>query len=78
MNLNYRNKKNAAMMARFWNKSLDRPDWYKIKDQTDEAEIFIYDVIGFPFIDVGTFLQDLNKITAPTITVRINSPGGDA
>lgn len=75
---NYRNPKNAAAISRYWNKSLDRSDWYKIENQGgNEAEVFIYDVVGFPFIGADEFTQDLAKITADTITVRINSTGGD-
>jgi len=77
MNLNYQTKKNAQILSKFWGKSLDRPDWFKINNQADETEIFIYDVIGFPFMDVSAFVQELSSIKAPEITVRINSPGGN-
>lgn len=76
--MKYRNHKNAEAVARFWNKPLDRADWYKIVSQSDdEAEIMVYDVIGWPFNDAGEFIRALNGITAKTIKVRINSPGGD-
>lgn len=43
----------------------------------DEAELLLYDDIGGWF---GTyadeFVQELNAITAPRLTVRLNSPGG--
>jgi len=78
MNLRYRNRHNAEAAAKYWGKSLDKPDWYKIKAQNDdEAEIIIYDVIGWPFIEADAFVRDLSTIKAKTITVRINSPGGD-
>jgi len=78
MKLNYRNDKNAEATARYWNKSLDRPDWYKIESLSeDEAEIILYDVIGWPFISADDFVRALAGITAKTVTVRINSPGGD-
>src|SRR5258706_438401 len=66
--------------------------WYYIKDvaepDTEEsaddqasdesiAEIFIYDEIGGSFgVAADEFVQDLQKIKADNITVRINSPGG--
>src|ERR1700748_2357450 len=41
------------------------------------AEIFIYDEIGGSFgIGVQDFIDELNEISAPQFTVRINSPGG--
>jgi len=78
MNLKYRNQRTAEATARYWNKSLDRADWYKIEALSDdEAEILIYDLIGWPFNDAGEFARSLAGISAKTITVRINSPGGD-
>ena len=78
MNLKYRNRKNAEASARYWGKSLDKSDWYKIEALSDdEAEIMIYDVIGWPFNDAGEFVWALADMKQKTITVRINSPGGD-
>lgn len=78
MKLNYRNQKNAEAVAKFWGKSLDNPEWYKIKALSDdEAEILIYDVIGWPYNDISELVRNLAEIKAKTITVRINSPGGD-
>ena len=78
MNLKYRNRKTAEAVARFWNKPLDKPDWFKVQAiSDDETEIMIYDVIGWPFISADNFVRALAEITAKTVTVRINSPGGD-
>lgn len=78
MNLKYRNQKNAEATAKYWNKPLDRPDWYKINALSDEeSEIILYDVIGWPFNDAGEFVRALAGIDSKKITVRINSPGGD-
>lgn len=78
MNQKYRNSKNAEAVARFWNKPLDKPDWFKVQAiSDDETEIMIYDVIGWPFISADEFVRALAGITAKTVTVRINSPGGD-
>lgn len=57
-------------------------DWYTIRNATESAaEILIYGEIGFSFWDDGVTAQhlvhELNDITADSITVRINSPGGD-
>lgn len=78
MKLSYRNGKNAEAAAKYWGKSLDKPDWYRIDAKAgDDAEIFIYDVIGWPFIEASQFVKDLSGVKAKAITVRINSPGGD-
>lgn len=78
MNLKYRNQKNAESSAKYWGKSLDKPDWYKIENLSEEnTEIMIYDVIGWPFNDASELVHSLAGMTSKTITVRINSPGGD-
>ena len=79
MKLAYRSEKNAEAVARFWGKSLEKPDWYRIeaKDTDDTAEIIIYDVIGWPYNDAFDLVRSLGSIKAKNITVRINSPGGD-
>lgn len=57
---------------------------YEIRSQHDDVvEILIYDVIGFDFwtgggITAEALVRELQQITAATIRVRINSPGGDA
>ncbi|MHB8110512.1 MAG: head maturation protease, ClpP-related [Syntrophorhabdaceae bacterium] len=78
MNLKYRNKHGAEATARFWGKALDKKDWYKVEALSDdEAEVLIYDVIGWPFNDAGELVRALAELKQKTITVRINSPGGD-
>lgn len=52
--------------------------WYRITNAaSDEAELLLYDEIGGYF---GTYAEDfdaeLKAITAPKLTVRVNSPGG--
>lgn len=47
-----------------------------LKDD-DAVELFLYDQIGFPFITSQEFIEALTEIEAPTIHLRINSPGGD-
>lgn len=51
--------------------------WYRITNQDPDAEILIYDEIGYWGVDAEAFARELKAVTAPTITVRINSPGGD-
>jgi ATP-dependent Clp endopeptidase proteolytic subunit ClpP len=52
--------------------------WYDIRNLSQaEAEVSIYDEIGFWGVTADDFIKDLNKVTAPTISLRINSPGGD-
>jgi len=78
MNFKYRNQRNAEATARYWNKPLDKVDWYKIEALSeDNTEVMIYDVIGWPFNDAGEIIRALAGINTKTVTVRINSPGGD-
>jgi ATP-dependent protease ClpP protease subunit len=60
-------------------------DWYKLKNQADEetADLYIYDEImpaymaeWFGGVSAQGLIEELNEISASTINVRINSPGG--
>lgn len=75
--MTYRTPRNAELVARAWGKSLEKNDWFSISAEGDVAEIRIFDVIGWPFIEAGDFLEELDGITAKEIRLRINSPGGD-
>jgi len=78
MNFSYRTIKNARIVSEYWGKSLDKPNWYEIKSLSeDSAEIIIMDVIGWPFVDANELIRELSGMNQKTITVRINSPGGD-
>jgi ATP-dependent Clp protease protease subunit len=57
-----------------------KPKRYEIvsKADSEEATIYLYDVIDSYFgISATQFVRDLNSLKAPTIHLRINSPGGD-
>ena len=78
MNLSYRNQRNAEIIASQWKKPLNRPDWFSISNLEDESpEIFIYDVVGWPYNDIGEIVKALSEMRNKTPTARINSPGGD-
>lgn len=49
---------------------------YRIENKADEATVYIYDEISWWGISAQKFVEDLDKIEASTIHVRINSPGG--
>ena len=51
--------------------------WFNMADGADVAEVMVYDEIGMWGVDAGEFATALQAIAAPTINVRINSPGGD-
>lgn len=52
--------------------------WYTITNLSKaETEIFLYDEIGMWGITAGDFINELRDIKAGTISLRINSPGGD-
>ncbi|MGE4297029.1 MAG: head maturation protease, ClpP-related [Desulfovibrionaceae bacterium] len=57
------------------------PSWFAIKAVADDVvEIYIYDIIGQDWLGQGVsaaqFVRDLQDITASTIRLCINSPGG--
>jgi ATP-dependent protease ClpP protease subunit len=53
-------------------------DWFRIKNiSTDEAAIYIHDEIGMWGTTAQGFVDQLNSVTTPKITVYVNSPGGD-
>ena len=52
--------------------------WYSITNLSQtEAEVVIYDEIGMYGVTAGDFINAIRDIKASTITLRINSPGGD-
>ena len=59
-------------------------DWFKLKNEaTDTADLYIYDEIvpaymveWFGGVSAEGLIEQLSEITASTINVRINSPGG--
>ncbi len=52
--------------------------WYTIRNASDdEAEIFIYDEIGYWGTTANDFVSELREIKASKIALHINSPGGD-
>lgn len=48
-----------------------------VRGEASEPEILLYDEIGFWGITAEAFRRELTGIDAPTIHLRINSPGGD-
>ncbi|HWM95873.1 MAG TPA: head maturation protease, ClpP-related [Streptosporangiaceae bacterium] len=58
---------------------IEAQSWYRITNATapDEAEVMLYDEIGGWYgATADEFIADLRGITAPSLRVRINSPGG--
>ena len=52
-------------------------NWYAIKAKADDtAEITIFDEIGIWGVTAKSFIADLKAISAKTITLSVNSPGG--
>jgi len=53
--------------------------WFAIKAQaeTNDAEVLIYDYIGWGGVTAADFAKELKALKAQTITVRLNTPGGD-
>ncbi|MFI1728189.1 head maturation protease, ClpP-related [Streptomyces acidicola] len=58
---------------------IEPQSWYRITNaaDSDEAEVMLYDEVGGWFgATADQFIADLRGITAPSLRVRINSPGG--
>src|SRR5687768_7982024 len=52
--------------------------WYEIKNlAADVAEVSIYDEIGFWGVTASDFVRDIQSVSAKSLTLHINSPGGD-
>ena len=78
MNLSYRTQRNASAIAAAWNKPLEKTKCFDVKNElSDEAEILIYDYIGWPFNDAGELIRSLKDLSGRSVNVRIHSPGGD-
>ncbi len=55
-----------------------RRDWYRIEAKADEtAEVYIYDEIGYWGLTAADFVKELSGVKAKSMTVHLNSPGGD-
>jgi len=68
----------AAVCYAQWRRKDDVKSWYEIRNATEEeAEILIYDEIGYWGVTASDFVKELNGLKAKTITLRVNSPGGD-
>lgn len=68
----------ALIRDRIRNRAPGGPHW-EVRNASGEggpAEIRIYDVIGWPFIEAQDIAEQLDQVTADEITVSINSPGG--
>jgi len=69
----YRNRVERAMA-----RSGGGRRWYDIRNATaSTADIYLYDEIGFCGVTAAGFVEELNAITAPSIDLHINSPGGE-
>lgn len=53
--------------------------WYRIDARTeaDEAEVYIYDEIGYFGTSAQQFVRDLQAVKAGRIRLHLNTPGGD-
>jgi Protease subunit of ATP-dependent Clp proteases len=49
----------------------------KIEASTTEANVYVYDAIGYWGIEAEDFVKGINSLKVNTINLRINSPGGD-
>jgi len=52
-------------------------DWCRFNLSAEEASIYIFDEIGMWGTTAQGFVDQLNAVTSPKITVYLNSPGGE-
>ena len=50
---------------------------FRVAVTDTSAEIMLYDEIGWLGVTAAQFKQELDAITVPNITLRVNSPGGE-
>lgn len=78
MNFKYRTDKNAKAIAAIWGREIDNKSPYTIKALSDDStEIWIMDVLGYPWNDINSIIREVSSLKSKDILVRINSPGGD-
>lgn len=52
--------------------------WFRIEQaRASEADVYIFDEIGVWGVTASDFVAELNAISAPTINLHLNTPGGD-
>jgi ATP-dependent protease ClpP protease subunit len=57
---------------------MSKQRWFEVRNSTDtEAEIYLYDEIGFWGMGAKEFIRALREHTGKHIHLRINSPGGE-
>lgn len=54
-----------------------KDDWFRIENKAGEADIYIYDEIGFWGTTAAKFASDLRDLDVKNITLHLNSPGGE-
>lgn len=74
--------RNRLMQLMALNRTAPREYRIEAAANSDEATIYLYDVIGYDWwtgdgVTAKQFAKDLQGIKASTIHLRINSPGGD-
>jgi ATP-dependent protease ClpP protease subunit len=78
MKLSYRTENNAKAIAAIWGREIDNKSPYTIKALSDDStEIWIMDVLGYPWNDINSMIREVSSLKSKDILVRINSPGGD-
>lgn len=72
----------AELSAAARNDPTKSTEWYRIRNAAGEgpsqaAEVVIYSDIGYFGKTAADFMNELRGITAPSIDLRVNSPGGE-
>lgn len=66
-----------AAKAKVARPNAEKRSWYNFVAKDDSADLYIYDEISSWWgVSANDFVKDLNEISASTINLYINSPGG--
>jgi ATP-dependent protease ClpP protease subunit len=78
MKFTYRTKHNEKSVAAFWGKPIEDKPPYTISALSDDlTEVWVTDILGWPYNDINGMIRDISNIKSKEIKVRLNSPGGD-
>ncbi|MCK5312916.1 MAG: Clp protease ClpP [Desulfobacteraceae bacterium] len=73
------NKEQGRLLAKLRSSSASKEKNFRVakrEGSANEVDVYIYDVIGWPYIEASDLLYQIPK-NSKTINVHINSPGGD-
>jgi len=56
---------------------LEGDEWSGLRVDAETGDLYMYDIIGWPWVTALDVLDLIGKVKGDTITLHVNSPGGD-